>query len=118
MHELSIASAVVETAERHAGGRRVTAIELRIGHLRQVVGASLAFYFGHVASGTVCEGAQLTWQEVPARLGCNGCGHGWELDVPGFRCPDCGSADVTIEQGNELHVEWIEVEQEDHECIA
>jgi hydrogenase nickel incorporation protein HypA/HybF len=96
----------------------VTAIELRIGHLRQVVPDSLAFYFEHVARGTVCEGARLTWEEVPALLGCDECGHSFTLDEPAFRCPACGAGAVTVEQGDELYVEWIEVEQEDRQCIA
>jgi hydrogenase nickel incorporation protein HypA/HybF len=118
VHELSVASAIVATATRHAGGRRVTAVELRLGHLRQVVPESLAFYFEHVARGTLCEGARLTYEEVPARLACDGCGHTWELGEPSFRCPACGGAAVTIVSGNELEVESIEVEQEDGRCIA
>ena len=37
MHELSIAEAVVEIAFRHAAGRKVSKVELKVGHLRQVV---------------------------------------------------------------------------------
>ncbi|MGZ8697918.1 MAG: hydrogenase/urease maturation nickel metallochaperone HypA, partial [Gaiellaceae bacterium] len=37
MHELSIAEAIVTIAEEHARGRRVAKVELKIGHLRQVV---------------------------------------------------------------------------------
>jgi Zn finger protein HypA/HybF involved in hydrogenase expression len=40
MHELAIAESVLEIACRHAAGRRVTKIELRVGHLRQVVPSS------------------------------------------------------------------------------
>ena len=32
VHELSVASAIVDTATRHAGGRRVTAVSVRVGH--------------------------------------------------------------------------------------
>ena len=31
MHELSIAGAVVDTAVRHAAGRRVTRVDVRLG---------------------------------------------------------------------------------------
>ena len=62
MHELSLAGAVIDTAERHAGGRRVTLVQLRLGELRQVVPDSLAFYFEHVARGTLCEGAALEYE--------------------------------------------------------
>ena len=70
MHELALAGAVIDTAERHAGGRRVTLVQLRLGELRQVVPDSLAFYFEHVARGTLCEGAALEYEVVTANLGC------------------------------------------------
>ena len=50
MHELSISSAVVETAIAHCGGRRVSVVSVRVGHLRQVVPDSLRFYFEIVAA--------------------------------------------------------------------
>ncbi|MGH2858700.1 MAG: hydrogenase maturation nickel metallochaperone HypA, partial [Solirubrobacteraceae bacterium] len=59
MHELSLSGAIVDTAVRHARGRRVTLVSLRVGALRQVVPDSLAFYFEFVARGTLCEGARL-----------------------------------------------------------
>ena len=45
VHELSISSAIVDTVERHAEGRRVTVVSMRLGRMRQVVPDSLAFYF-------------------------------------------------------------------------
>jgi hydrogenase nickel incorporation protein HypA/HybF len=118
VHELSVASAVVDTATRHARGRRVTVVQLRVGHLRQVMPDSLAFYFEHVAVGTVCEGARLEVEVVPARLGCAACGHAWELDAPVFRCPRCDETDVRVTAGDELEVESIEVEELEEACIA
>ena len=41
MHELSIAESVVRIAEQHAAGRPVAAVELKVGHLRQVLVAHL-----------------------------------------------------------------------------
>jgi hydrogenase nickel incorporation protein HypA/HybF len=117
MHELSIAAAVVDTAVRHAAGRRVTVVSVRFGRLRQIVGASLAFAFDIVARETVCEGARLEQEVVPARLRCAPCAHEWEIDVPAFRCPRCGGADVATLSGDELEVESIEIE-EDAACIA
>jgi hydrogenase nickel incorporation protein HypA/HybF len=63
VHELSLSSAIINTAVRHAGGRRVSVVSLRVGRLRQVVPETLDFYFEFVARGTLCEGARLE-QEV------------------------------------------------------
>ncbi len=45
MHELSLSSAIVNTVTKHAAGRRVSVINLRVGQLRQVIPDSLEFYF-------------------------------------------------------------------------
>jgi hydrogenase nickel incorporation protein HypA/HybF len=84
---------------------------MRIGHLRQVVPDTLEFYFGFVSRGTVCEGARLEQELVPAVLRCRGCERSWELDFPDFRCMSCGRADVEVVSGEEFEVESIEVEE-------
>jgi hydrogenase nickel incorporation protein HypA/HybF len=116
VHELSLSSAIVNTVVKHAQGRRVALVNLRVGHLRQVVPDSLEFYFEFVARGTVCEGARLQQDAVPAVLRCDECAAEWELDVPFFRCPECGSSEVTVTSGNEFEVESIEVEEV--QCIG
>ncbi|MGH2967826.1 MAG: hydrogenase maturation nickel metallochaperone HypA [Solirubrobacteraceae bacterium] len=112
MHELSISSAVLASVLRHAAGRRVSRVTLRVGHLRQVVPDSLDFYWGIVTRDTVCEGSALEQRIVPARLACGACEREWEIELPAFRCPTCGGAEVTVAAGDELEVESIEVEEE------
>ncbi len=113
MHEFSIASAVVDTAVRHAAGRRVTAVTVRTGSLRQVVPDALEFAFGIVTRETVCEGARLEQQQVPARLHCRACDHEFGIDLPVFRCAACACSDVEVLTGQELEVESIEVSEEE-----
>ena len=115
MHELSLSSAIVDTVIRHAAGRRVTAVELTVGAMRQVVPASLAFYFEIVGRDTVCEGARLEQRLVAARLRCEACGDEWSPELPAFRCAACGGTDVTVAAGDEFEVESIDVEEP---CIA
>jgi hydrogenase nickel incorporation protein HypA/HybF len=118
MHELSLSTAIVDTVVRHADGRPVISVQMRIGALRQVVPDSLAFYFEIVARDTVCEGARLEQELVPARLRCEACAREWEIDYPAFVCPSCGTGgDVRIAAGEEFEVESIEVE-EVAECTA
>ena len=112
MHELSLASAIVDTVERHADGQRVTVISLRVGALRQVVPESLALYVELVGRDTVCEGARLELEVVPARLAC--CGSEWE--PPTFRCPSCGAGGRVV-GGEEFLVESLQLEEAE-QCIA
>lgn len=123
MHELSISSAVVETVLRHAAGRRVTAVHLRVGALRQVVPSSLRFYFEITGRDTLCEGAELELELVGALMRCAECGCEWdpepkpadgheadpELLLPRFRCPGCEAAGAEVVAGDELLVDSIDV---------
>ena len=110
MHELSIAGAVKAIAERHANGGRVTRVQLRVGHLRQVVPASLEFGWRVVTEGTELEGAELAIEYVPAEVSCRDCGTRAELGSFPGRCEGCGSIDVDVSGGDELLVEEIEIE--------
>jgi hydrogenase nickel incorporation protein HypA/HybF len=113
MHELSIAESIVSVAERNAAGRRVTRVVVSVGHLRQVVPSSLEFAFELVTQGTALDGAELVLDEVPADGLCRSCGLVCRLDGFPLNCRLCGSADVEIVAGEELQVEWLDVEEDE-----
>jgi hydrogenase nickel incorporation protein HypA/HybF len=110
MHELSIADALVAIAARHAGERRVVRVEVKLGHLRQVVPQALEFAFGLVAEGTPVEGAELVMEIVPAAGRCRACGAEGELNGFPLLCSACGSPDLELTQGEELLVDALELE--------
>jgi hydrogenase nickel incorporation protein HypA/HybF len=112
MHELAIAESIVAIAARHAAGRRVTRVELRVGHLRQVVPSALEFGFELVAEGTSVAGAKLAMEEVPPAGRCRGCGAETTFHAFPFRCASCGGLDIELTQGEELSVETLEMEDE------
>jgi hydrogenase nickel incorporation protein HypA/HybF len=118
MHELSVATAILNTALKHADDRPVSAVSLRVGAMRQVVPDSLRFYFEIVARDTACEGAALELVEITTELQCSDCERRWSPRIPAFRCPDCGSANVQVLAGEELDVEYIEVEDREAACTA
>ncbi len=111
MHELSIAESVVQVASRHAEGRRVTKVYLKVGHLRQVVPSALAFSFELVAQGTPVEGAELEIEQIPAAGLCRECGEETRLESFPLQCRACGGFDLEILQGEELFVESLEMEE-------
>src|SRR5687768_2861678 len=110
MHELSVAEAIVRIADAHAAGRRVAKVELKVGHLRQVVPSALAFAFELVAQGTCLEGAELVMQEIPPAGRCRRCGTEAELGGFPLQCPACGGLDVELLRGEELLVDALEIE--------
>ena len=101
MHELSLSSAIVDTVVRHAEGRRVSTVQMRLGRLRQVVPDSLTFYFEIVSRDTVAEGAGLELEMVDSLMRCASCAHEWDpapppaedesqvMVLPQIRCPEC-----------------------------
>ena len=111
MHELALADSVVRIARAHAGGRRVTRVELKVGHLRQVVPSALEFAFGLVAEGTEVEGAELAMEVVPVAGRCHACGAEGPFPQLPFECAACGSFDVELLRGEELLVDALEIEE-------
>jgi hydrogenase nickel incorporation protein HypA/HybF len=112
MHELAIADSIVRIACAHARGRRVATVELKVGHLRQVVPSALEFSFALVAEGTEIEGAALVVDAVPAGGRCRACGSDGPLGDFPLRCRACGGFDVEVLRGEELEVEALEIEEE------
>jgi hydrogenase nickel incorporation protein HypA/HybF len=111
LHELAVADSVVQIASRHANGRRVTKVYLRVGHLRQVVPSALAFSFELVAQGTPVEGAELEMEEIPAIGLCRKCGAESHLESFPLQCTACGSPNLELTAGEELYVESLEMEE-------
>jgi hydrogenase nickel incorporation protein HypA/HybF len=113
MHELSIAEAVVRLASKHAQGRQVTKVELRVGHLRQVVPSALQFAFELLTDGTALEGAELVIEHVPARGRCRQCDVTTVMTAFPLQCAQCGGLDLEIVAGEELLVDAIELERDE-----
>ena len=111
MHELSIAESVVEIATRHAPGRRVYRVDLRVGHLRQVVPSALEFAFELTARGTPLEGAKLRIEDVPAEGICRSCGARSVMTEFPLQCSRCGGLDLEVVAGEELQVDSLELEE-------
>ena len=111
MHELSIADAILRIALAHAGERRIESIEVKVGHLRQVVPDALTFAFTLVSEGTAAEGARLLMEEVPAAGSCRACGSHTEFDGFPLACERCGSLEVELVRGEELLVDALTTEE-------
>ena len=111
MHELAIAESIVAVSERHAAGRGVHAVDVRVGHLRQVVPSALEFAFELTAKGTCVEGAELRIERVPAAGCCRICGADSVLEGFPLMCAACGALDVEVTGGEELLVDSLELEE-------
>jgi hydrogenase nickel incorporation protein HypA/HybF len=104
VHELSLCEAIAGSVSRHADGRPVARVNVRIGHLRQVVPDTLTFCWGVLVDGTDLAGSALEVEQVPATLRCNECGTVTTLDLPILMCEACQTTDVTLLTGEELTI--------------
>jgi hydrogenase nickel incorporation protein HypA/HybF len=117
MHELSIASSIVEAVTESAAAypaARVKAVRLRVGALASVVEESLQFCWELATEDTSLSGAALVINKLPVVVHCEACGLDSALDgVQSFRCPRCGQIAANLRQGRELEIESIELEDPD-----
>ena len=109
MHELSLCRSIQDIVRTHAAGRAVSRVELRVGHLRQVVPDTLCRCWELVTEGTELAGSVLDVHEVPAAIECRVCGARTQLDEPVLRCGGCGARDVAVVAGDELLVAALEL---------
>lgn len=114
MHELSIATSIVESVTESAAaypGARVLEVRIRVGALASVVEDSLQFCWGIVTEGTDLENSKLVVHTLPIVIHCASCNTDSELPgVQSFHCPRCGQIAADLRQGRELDIESIEIE--------
>lgn len=118
MHELSVASGIVDRALAAAdeeNADRVDQLTVEVGEATHLNPDQLRFCLETAIEGTVAAEATVTIESVPpvARCACGWRGEPGTLDVaisyaPEVRCPDCGSR-TEFEQGRECRLTSIEI---------
>ena len=115
MHELALASNMIEIVQQYArenGPGRVRSISIRLGQL-SAMSRALHFCFGAASRGTLCEGATLRIEEIPLTVWCRNCnGNKSPIGQYSFRCMDCGMPTPKIVTGKEMELVSIELSQE------
>ena len=112
MHEMSLAEGMLQLVEdgaRRHDARAVKAVWLEIGALAQVEIDALRFCYDAVTRGTLAEGSRLEIVERPGRAWCLPCGTQVPMLRRGHACPQCGSHQLQVVQGEEMRVTEIEV---------
>ena len=116
MHELSLATSIVESVSETLAGypnTRVLEVRLRVGVLAAVEEESLQFCFGLATENTPVAGSRLVVHRLPVILYCSDCKQSFELPgLQSFRCPHCDGAQIEIRQGKEMEIDSLELEDE------
>jgi len=112
MHELSIAVALaeqIETVVSKEHATRARRVVIAVGSLSGVEAEALQGVFPLVTEGTASEGAELVIESVAARVRCRACGQDSPMDGCFMKCVQCGSLDVELSAGRELHITSVEL---------
>ena len=130
MHELSICASIADIATRHAAGRPVGVINVRVGQLRQIVPDTLVYCWGLLCEdtttgsvnvavgdgGATVAGSRIIVETVPARIRCRSCERTADVgDLPVFACAGCGGIDVEIVAGEEFLITSLELSETETE---
>jgi hydrogenase nickel incorporation protein HypA/HybF len=115
MHEMSIVQALIEQvgAELEKAGHdgRVVGLDLVVGRLSGVNPDALRFAFELLAPGTLVDGTELRVTEPAAVISCRACGARQSTVDLAMRCAACGDDRITIEGGQDLLLQSIELEE-------
>ena len=113
MHEYSIVQSLLNRVQDSLRGydvRSVRTLRLRLGELSGVDGGLLRTAYELCTPGTLCDGAELVIEAVPARWQCPRC----DRETPAgerLACPSCGGS-VRLVEGDEIVLEKIDLEVE------
>jgi hydrogenase nickel incorporation protein HypA/HybF len=113
MHELAIASSIVETvaaeARRH-GGAHVCRAGLRVGELAGVDAESLLFCLDLLVRDSPLAPLAFEIESIPQRRRCSSCTYLYVVEQYRPECPRCGSGVTSFVAGDELDLAWLEVD--------
>ena len=111
MHEYSIVASLIDRVEREIEAYdviRVHRLHVKIGELSGVEADLLKTAFDTFRERTVCDGAELRIDRVPAAWACSSCKQEIALGSV-LRCETCDEPARMI-QGDEIILERIELE--------
>lgn len=114
MHELGIATSILETVEQEAAKRpdmRFERVGLRIGDVAGIDVDALTFGWEAITKDTKWEKLQLEIEQVPRKNRCDKCGTTFEvLSIMELNCPRCDAFPTFNISGDEIEIAYIEAE--------
>ncbi len=113
MHELSIAQSILDCIRKQLEsypGASPRRIGVKIGSMSAIDASSLKFCFEAVVLGTDWESLELVPNVIPAHRICSECGNNFVVENYSIFCPACQSSDTEADGGDELDLEFLEID--------
>ena len=119
MHELSLASSILEIVRRSVPrGARLRAVRVVAGPMRGIDPDAMRFAWQSVTAGADEDGAALELDLRPWTLRCPECGSEWTSSQLECACGACGGNRAFPVGGDELQVVSIGVADADDDASA
>jgi len=113
MHEMSLCEGVLQILQDNAntqGFTKVKTVWLEIGGLSGVEPDAMRFCFDVVMRGTLANECRLEIVEIPGKAWCMQCAQVVPVAQRFDACPECGSFQLQVTEGEEMKVRELEVE--------
>jgi len=113
MHEYSIVQSLLDSCEENAKQNdavKVTKVVVKIGVMSGVEPHLLQIAFDTFKEGSICHNAEFIMNIQEIRVLCNSCSKESELKKLEYLCPECGSEELNIIDGEEMYLMQLELE--------
>ena len=114
MHELGIASSILESVQSAAGRNpdvHITKVGVKIGELAGVDVDALQFGFECIVKDTEWEKLVLEIESIPRMQRCPKCNNEFRMTDYDPQCPKCGEFATECISGEELDIAYMEVDE-------
>jgi len=114
MHELGIATSILESVEKEARrhpGQRITKVGVKVGELAGVDVDALQFGFECIVKETEWEHLKLAVESIPRVQRCTKCRNEFRMSDFDPQCPRCGEFATECISGEELDIAYLEVDK-------
>ncbi len=115
MHELSIATSILEAVQKEAVARPgavIVKVAVRIGELAGVDTDSLMFGWEAITKETEWEQVRLEIEACAWINRCSSCANEFRVTDYQTQCPKCGEHATKLVSGDELDIAYLEVEED------
>jgi hydrogenase nickel incorporation protein HypA/HybF len=114
MHELGIATSILDCVQTEAGrhpGAHISKVGIKVGELSGVDADALQFGFECLVKDTDFEPLALDIEMVPRVQRCPQCGSEFRMREHDPRCPTCGQFATQCISGEQLDIVYMEVDE-------
>ncbi|BDM64079.1 putative hydrogenase nickel incorporation protein HypA [Shewanella sp. NFH-SH190041] len=115
MHEYSIVNALLEQCDniaRENQANKVTRVAIKVGVLSGIEPGLLQTAYDTFKLDSLCSEAPLEMQIQPLVLHCHDCGKDSTPEERTVVCPQCGSFNTKVTDGEDMYLMQLELDTE------